>query len=580
MRALTKFQMSYRFDPSQHPREDNGRFTQGGGSGGSPSFRQRALGESSPGPSKARSLTRGEAWQRTGSKLDGIPASYTGSAKRERPVDGFERQTLTEQIPQRKGTSKAQSIQAHQALFARLKTIVKGERAGAIEKALITREWVAVNGIKDHYQEKRRTGDYILPADAPRSSVNKAYNNAALLALHDVGVINYGKDFKMSDALKAELTPLVPFMRYVRRRLGQEINRQESGAGRVYKDQFGEPFPNPKYDKATGKERVRFYPHMELVKADWTESLHPRSMGGQFATAGNNAMSRRAFGRFLAGGAVSAMSRPQKKNPGVLRSVLNTAKFVYQQRAEPENIVHAAWRGVLRSAIRSTTQSKQASPLTALAGRAALRLIKADWDESRHPRGAAGKFAAGRGAMNRRGIGRIAPGVPEHSPGGALGSGVTRPKGQPEFGRLEDDHGKSARSFFDSLLAMAPKRPSPEDQKAARAAIRARIEAEQAANLAAWIGKSTSKLIKRDIAGALDPRVSMMMPTAHKTMARHTGGARSGLDPHVAKVMPHAHRLIRHHKPPTPPPDPAKNRAARMTALADHRTPLAHILRT
>ena len=194
---MRKYAMSYAFDPSKHPRDAGGQFSAKGGSDGAPSFRQRGLREDSPGPDIRRSFSRGEAWQRVGAKLSAMPPNYTGSNTREKPVGSFIKQPITRQIPKTMGVAESD------ALFRRLTAIVKGERAGAIEKALVTRQKVAVHGLKDRFTLKRRTGDFILPADAPRSSVNKAFNHAAMLALHDTGTVKYGPDFKMDDDLKA-----------------------------------------------------------------------------------------------------------------------------------------------------------------------------------------------------------------------------------------------------------------------------------------------------------------------------------------------------------------------------------------
>jgi hypothetical protein len=46
----------------------------------------------------------------------------------------------------------------------------------------------------------------MIPEGTPRRSINRAYNHAAMLALHDFGVMDY--DFHMPDDVKAELQPL------------------------------------------------------------------------------------------------------------------------------------------------------------------------------------------------------------------------------------------------------------------------------------------------------------------------------------------------------------------------------------
>lgn len=260
---LAKFQMSYRWDENQHPRDDSGRFTGAGGHGGAPSFRQRGLREPSPGPgAERRSLTRGETWQRVGAKLPELPVEYTGSRQRELPADWFTAPPKIDwQIP------KDMPVDAHLTTLGHLRRIVKDNRSGAIEKAKVTRQKVAVHGIKDRYTLKRRTGDLILSPDAPRGTVNRAYNHAAMMALHDFGVVDYNFP-KMSQPMKDELTPLVPFMRFVHRRLSQEMRKDPATAGKYapYVQAFGKPFADNRTDKRTGAVRLRLRPNKEFVK--------------------------------------------------------------------------------------------------------------------------------------------------------------------------------------------------------------------------------------------------------------------------------------------------------------------------
>ena len=68
--------------------------------------------------------------------------------------------------------------------------------------------------------------------------LNQAYNHGALAALHDHGIID-AASFKMDDTLKAELTPLIPYMTYVRRRLAAKMLAQEKGSWKPYRDEFG-----------------------------------------------------------------------------------------------------------------------------------------------------------------------------------------------------------------------------------------------------------------------------------------------------------------------------------------------------
>ena len=260
---LAKFQMSYRWDPSQHPRDDAGRFTGSGGAGGAPSFRQRGLLEPSPGPgNERRSLTRGETWQRIGAKLPELPISYTGSRQRELPADWFSAPPkITWQVP------PTMPVDEHIATLGSLRQIVKDLRRPTTEKAQRTHRKVAVNGIKDFFTEKRRIGDLILPTDTPRGAISRAYNHAAMMALHNFGVVDY--DFpKMSEPMKAELEPLVPFMRYVHRRLTDEFSKAPSTRGkrRAYVQAFGTPFADNRRHAVTGEVRLRLRPNQQFVK--------------------------------------------------------------------------------------------------------------------------------------------------------------------------------------------------------------------------------------------------------------------------------------------------------------------------
>jgi len=228
---------------------------------------------------QSRSLTRGESWQRIGAKIAELPTAYTGSKNREAPADWFKAPPKIEwQAP------KALSPEQHTTLVGKLKGVIQSNRQDAIAKAKETRQLVAVHGIKDKFTMKRRTGDLILPPDAPPGAVNRAYNHAAMLALHDFGVLDY--DFWMSDSQKEELTPLIPFMRYTRRRLWNEMRTGDlKGASQPYRAEFGKPFADQRRDKRTGAVRLRLRPNDVLVKA-FDETKVKRDEDGKFASKG------------------------------------------------------------------------------------------------------------------------------------------------------------------------------------------------------------------------------------------------------------------------------------------------------
>jgi hypothetical protein len=236
----------------------------------------------SPAIPERRSLIRSSLAARASKTL--IPKSYTGSETPERPVDSWKELHVRWQIP------KAIPRAGHDAIKQKLIAVVRREREGAIEKAKVTRLLVAVHGIKDRYTLKRRTGPLTLDPETPRGAANRAYNHAAMLALHDFGVVDY--DFKMSDAQKAELTPLTRFMWHVRRRLTDEMNiatKPSAEAKAPYRAEFGVKFPKPKFND-DGTERVRTRPNDQFVKLAkaFDESEHPRDRG-RFVSAGASA---------------------------------------------------------------------------------------------------------------------------------------------------------------------------------------------------------------------------------------------------------------------------------------------------
>ena len=256
-----------KFDPGDHPRGRDGRFTD---QGNAPSFRLTPITEPSAAPQR-RSLTRGESWQRVGAKIAELPVSYTGSRERETPADGFSVFAYRWQRPE-----SMEPIE-HATVLRGLKDIIISRREPVTEKAMVTRQKVAVHGIKDKFTLKRRTGALILDPATPRRVVNRAYNHAAMLALHDFGVLDYGP-FKMSDSLKGDLTPLVPFMRFVRRSLGQTFNGQPptKGKWRAYRAAFGQPFADQRRDRVSGQVRLRMRPNQEFVKM---ESFRAQPLG-------------------------------------------------------------------------------------------------------------------------------------------------------------------------------------------------------------------------------------------------------------------------------------------------------------
>jgi hypothetical protein len=220
------------FAAAAHPRDERGRFSGTMSvAGGSPAPAMiRADGE--------RSLTRGEGWQRTGSKLAAIPPGYTGSAVREMPHGSFSKHVIVHQIP------PGMDLKTDAATRKKLFGIVRDQRAGAIEKG---------------------TERGLIPEGSDPRTVNRAYAHGAMLGLHDHGAIDY--DFKMPPELQADFKPLEGFIRYSRRRTISTVHGEEKGSWRPYRAAFGKPFKDNRRDKVTGAVRLRVRPNDVLIKA-------------------------------------------------------------------------------------------------------------------------------------------------------------------------------------------------------------------------------------------------------------------------------------------------------------------------
>ena len=133
-----KLPLAKAWSEADHPRDEDGQFTEksGGGAKAGPGrlitegeARNRAAMGHNGGPAmreQRRSLTRGEFWQRRGalyaSRYNEIPVEYTGSREKEKPVGSFTERKIVEQIP------KSVSVEEHQALFGRLKQVVRTDR--------------------------------------------------------------------------------------------------------------------------------------------------------------------------------------------------------------------------------------------------------------------------------------------------------------------------------------------------------------------------------------------------------------------------------------------------------------------
>lgn len=290
-----KLPLAKEFDPAEHPRDEDGQFTaKGGGGAETKAGPGRLLTETRVRqaareiPPERRSLIRGSfhRW----SNVPGIPVGYTGSRTKEKPIGSFLERKIVEQIP------KSVPVEEHKALFGRMKQIIRSDRADAIAHAMtMSKAPATMEQQRDKrlsqpkYRERLNPGPLhtpMVPKDTPRGLLNQAYNHAALAALHDHGILDASK-FKMDDALKADLTPLKPFMQHVRKRLLNSINAQEKGSWKPYREEFGQTFADQRRDVRTGLIRRRTSPLQELVKMD---------MGDDPRTAAIHAEHKRACG--------------------------------------------------------------------------------------------------------------------------------------------------------------------------------------------------------------------------------------------------------------------------------------------
>lgn len=234
-----------KFDESKHERDEGGRFASKGG-GSAPSIRQRQLVERSPGRlfeekwgrrggafNAAREApvgnghdTRFVAWQKVGPKNPNLPPEYTGSTEREAPVDGYTSIGMTWQRP------KQLSRKEDEAVRAGLTAAIRDQRDAAIERA---------------------TERGLIPEGTDRKALSRAYNLAAMRALHEFGIGSL--DYRMSDDLKAEMMPLTPAMRFFQRRLGDQMRSRPDTKGKwqPYHEEFKVPYDDMRLDRRPGK---------------------------------------------------------------------------------------------------------------------------------------------------------------------------------------------------------------------------------------------------------------------------------------------------------------------------------------
>jgi hypothetical protein len=278
--VLLKRDTTGRFDESKVNRDDDGRFASKGGAGGTaPSLRQSRLVEGSPGRlfeekwgrsraaglfSQGKSTPPGighntrSSWERLGNKIAALPPEYTGSKNRENPVDGYRTFAVTWQRP------KQLTPKQNEAVRLGLVSTIKANRDGAIERAT----------------ERGLIGD-----DVPRRLVNRAYNLAAMRAMHEFGVLAF--DYSMGEDLKREMAPLEPAMRFFQRRIGDRMRADPATKGKwqPYKEEFGIPYANGKLDRRPGKgNQVRLkWPKSQGQHTQFVKAVLPGALAKRWA---------------------------------------------------------------------------------------------------------------------------------------------------------------------------------------------------------------------------------------------------------------------------------------------------------
>ncbi|MFC3127227.1 hypothetical protein ACFOD4_19335 [Pseudoroseomonas globiformis] len=121
-----------------------------------------------------------------------------------------------------------------------------------------------VKGVREQIAAKAQERQLIPPGTTSRD-YRAALSHAQRLALHDVGLGSY--DFRMEDEMKGRMKGMEQFVRYARRRTYAALHDGHKGSWAPFKAEFGTEFPDKRVD-LQGNTRRRFYPHMELVRAE------------------------------------------------------------------------------------------------------------------------------------------------------------------------------------------------------------------------------------------------------------------------------------------------------------------------
>ncbi len=233
--------LAHPFEPQDHPRADDGRFT--GARRGS-RIDTAPLAQRVP-LEERRSLARNSSVWRIGSAVQELPPEYTGSTQRERPLGTFIDVKLAHQVP------PGMSDEEHMMRFRNFVRLIQQRRQEVLAEGKTRRA-------------SRHTHDRMIPFDTPPGAANRAYNHAAFIALHRHGLVDY--DFHMDDHLKKEMKPLSRFVNYAARVLLHDFHSAAPGSWRAYRESFGKPFADRRVG-VDGKERRRLRPIHDVIKA-------------------------------------------------------------------------------------------------------------------------------------------------------------------------------------------------------------------------------------------------------------------------------------------------------------------------
>lgn len=277
-----------KFDPAQHPRAEDGRFTEKGGG------RSRMAG-GAPRPRMVAGIySRGPQWEERAPKTRD-PAMRVGPTKdmdyRHRKAYARFRDDLARNPPPAPAAAEDAAREAPDvsalAEGKRFKRFVqRPQKPSTMSEAKYVEmgRWAneRLRGMRDEIIERsigrNDPGGHkhalMIPRDAdPKDPVIRAaFNHAKNLALHDVGLIHY--DFEMQPEHIEALTPYKAFIKHARRKMGDVLRSERPGEWAEFRREFGEEFDDGRtyaFDtrgQKAGEKKKRFLRHQVLLKSE------------------------------------------------------------------------------------------------------------------------------------------------------------------------------------------------------------------------------------------------------------------------------------------------------------------------